>query len=264
MDCLLPSLLELERRSYTTALPEILKEIQRVVFTPGQEKQEEDEEVRALFPHTSSQPVLFGKKGKERTFPKRRIGVVFSGGQAPGGHNVVAGLFDALKKLNKESVLLGFLEGPAGILKGVYKEISLEMLAPYRNMGGFDLIGSGRTKIETPEQLELSLQTAIKLCLDGLVIIGGDDSNTTAAILAQYFLSKGCKTCVVGVPKTIDGDLKNRHVEISFGFDTACKIYAESIGNIARDALSAKKYYHFIRLMGRSASHVTLECALAT
>jgi len=193
-----------------------------------------------------------------------RIGVVFSGGQAPGGHNVIAGLFDALKKLNPESVLLGFLNGPSGILEGSFIPITHQNLDPYRNMGGFDLLGSGRTKIETLDQFVAAEKTVRRLTLDGLVVIGGDDSSTNAAFLAEYFLKIDCKTKVIAVPKTIDGDLKNASIEISFGFDTASKVYSASIGNLEKDALSARKYYFFVKLMGRSASHLTLECALAT
>lgn len=191
-----------------------------------------------------------------------RVGVVFSGGQAPGGHNVVTGLFDALKELHKENRLFGFLGGPSGIVSDKKIELTLDTLKNYRNQGGFDLLGSGRTKIETLQQL----QGACKSCKDlqGLVIIGGDDSNTNAALLAEHFLQENIDAKVVGIPKTIDGDLKNEHIEIPFGFDTACKVYAELIGNIERDALSSKKYTHFIRLMGRSASHITLECALTS
>ena len=208
--------------------------------------------------------MLEAKKGGGRISTSMRIGVVLSGGQASGGHNVITGLFDALKTLQASSSLYGFLDGPSGIVENKYKELTESLLAPYRNQGGFDLLGSGRTKIETPEQLKASLDNVLKLQLDGLVVIGGDDSNTNAAVLAEYFAEHGCKTRVVGVPKTIDGDLQNEQVGISFGFDSACKVYSEMIGNIARDALSAKKYYHFIKLMGRSASHITLECALST
>jgi pyrophosphate--fructose-6-phosphate 1-phosphotransferase len=199
-----------------------------------------------------------GKKGP------LKIGVVFSGGQAAGGHNVIAALYDTSQGFGPQSQILGFLDGPDGIVKNRWIEISEKKIAPFRNQGGFDLIGSGRTKIETEEQLQSSLKTVREHHLDGLVIIGGDDSNTNAAVLAEYFLMHGCNTKVIGVPKTIDGDLQSEEIEISFGFDTACKTYSESIGNIARDALSAKKYYHFIKLMGRSASHIALECALAT
>jgi pyrophosphate--fructose-6-phosphate 1-phosphotransferase len=196
--------------------------------------------------------------------PPLRVGVVLSGGQASGGHNVITGLFDALKRLNPESRLFGFLNGPAGIIKNQQIELTSELLNSYRNQGGFDLIGSGRTKLEAQSDLEAAEKAVASLSLDGLVIIGGDDSNTNAALLAEYFCRKKVACSVVGVPKTIDGDLKNSAIEASFGFDTACKTYAELIGNLMRDALSAKKYYYFVKLMGRSASHIALECALQT
>lgn len=177
---------------------------------------------------------------------------------------MIVGLFDALKQIHPGSALLGFLNGPSGIVEGKFKNLEQKELENFRNAGGFDLIGSGRTKIETPEQLQKSLEVVKTHKIDALVVIGGDDSNTNAALLAEYFLKNGCKTQVIGVPKTIDGDLQNNFVDISFGFDTACKTYSEMIGNIARDALSAKKYMHFIKLMGRSASHIALECALQT
>jgi pyrophosphate--fructose-6-phosphate 1-phosphotransferase len=195
---------------------------------------------------------------------KLTVGVILSGGQAPGGHNVIAGLFDGLKKGNKASKLLGFLGGPIALVENKTVEITRSFMAEYRNTGGFDMIGSGRTKIETPEQFAASLETAKKLKLDAVVVVGGDDSNTNAALLAEYFAARGSTIQVIGCPKTIDGDLKNEHIETSFGFDTACKTYSELIGNIERDANSAKKYWHFIKLMGRSASHITLECALQT
>ncbi len=204
------------------------------------------------------------EKGKREPSAPLHIGVVLSGGQASGGHNVIAGIYDCLRRLSSGSKLYGFLDGPAGIISGIYRELTSELLDPYRNQGGFDMIGSGRVKIETEEQLSYALAAVQKIPLDGLVIIGGDDSNTNAALLAEYFLQNGCRTKVIGVPKTIDGDLKNPFVATSFGFDTACKVYAEMIGNIARDASSAKKYTHFIKLMGRSASHIALECALTT
>ncbi len=254
------------REQYQPPLPEILFNLSCVHLTPsGKECAfHEDEGIKTHFPNTYGQPLLTARPGKSRDSRLMRIGVALSGGQAAGGHNVITGLFDALKKLHPQSRLFGFLGGPGGIVSGSYQELEFDTIKAYRNQGGFDLIGSGRTKIETPEQLAASLETMQKLQLDGLVIIGGDDSNTNAAVLAEYFASKECQTKVVGVPKTIDGDLKNEHVAISFGFDTACKVYSEIIGNIARDALSAKKYYHFIRLMGRSASHIALECALRT
>jgi diphosphate--fructose-6-phosphate 1-phosphotransferase len=193
-----------------------------------------------------------------------RVGVVLSGGQAPGGHNVIAGIFDAIKSMSSESVLIGFLNGPHGVFSGNFVEIDGQFMDLYRNTGGFDIIGSGRHKIERPDQFAASQSVCETLNLDGLVVIGGDDSNTNAAVLAEYFAANGCRTCVVGAPKTIDGDLKNEFIPISFGFDTACKTYSELIGNVALDAASSQKYYHFVRLMGRSASHIALECALQT
>lgn len=221
-------------------------------------------EIEALFPYTSGQSALSILCAPSPNSHPMRVGVVFSGGQASGGHNVIIGVFEALKKQHPDSLLFGFLDGPDGIIKNKHKALTAELLISYRNQGGFDLIGSGRDKIETLEQLAATAQTAKELDLDGLVIIGGDDSNTNAAFLAEYFKASGSKTSVVGVPKTIDGDLKNEDIEISFGFDTACKVYSEIIGNLLRDALSAKKYYYFVKMMGRSASHVTLECALKT
>lgn len=257
--------LEHLRQNFRPPLPLLLKNLLALDFFKEELiSSKEQEEIRSYFPHTFGQPLLTAQTAKTRITRALRVGVVFSGGQAAGGHNVIAGLFDALHQLHKDSHLFGFLGGPSGIVEGKYRELTKEILEPYRNTGGFDLIGSGRTKIETDEQLESSRKVVGDLKLDGLVIIGGDDSNTNAAILAEYFLSKQCSTKVIGVPKTIDGDLKNTYVDISFGFDTATKVYAEMIGNIARDAASAKKYYHFIKLMGRTASHVTLECALAT
>ena len=193
------------------------------------------------------------------------IGVIFSGGQAPGGHNVLTGLFDKLQQLAPGSKLLGFLGGPKGLMENNHIDLTKEYLATYRNMGGFHAIGSGRDKIATPEQFNATAATAQKENLDGIVIIGGDDSNTNACVLAEDFMKRGLKTKVIGVPKTIDRDLTSKKgIETSFGFDTSCKVYAELIGNLCYDALSAKKYWHFIRLMGRSASHITLECALQT
>lgn len=215
-------------------------------------------EIKELFPCLCQ----FSPSKKEKNLSS--IGVLFSGGQASGGHNVILGLFEALKALNPHGKLLGFLGGPKGLMQGEAILIDEEKVKRFRNMGGFHMIGSGRDKIEKEEELAAALKVAIERDLDGLVIIGGDDSNTNAAHLAEYFLKNGGKTKVIGVPKTIDGDLKNEHIEISFGFDTACKVYSEMIGNIATDAMSARKYYHFIKLMGRSASHVALECALQT
>ncbi len=256
--------LQTQRMQDKLSLPLVLQSLQAVEFSKIPSEKPCSADVKKTFPHTADQPLLRGKIGIARSSPSLRVAVVFSGGQAAGGHNVIAGLFDALKKLNPENRIWGFLGGPEGILKGNYRPILAEELANYRNQGGFDYIGSGRTKIETPEQMSLAAQTVESLQLDALVIVGGDDSNTNAALLAEYFLSREINTRVIGVPKTIDGDLKSEQVTISFGFDTACRVYSEIIGNIARDALSAQKYYHFIRLMGRSASHIALECALAT
>lgn len=252
------------REKYLPTLPSLLQQIDNIQWIEDTSTSVKNADIHALFPLTFGQPILRAQKQKESKNCSLRVGVVFSGGQAAGGHNVITGLIDALILLNPESRLFGFLEGPSGIISGAYKELTKELIQPYRNQGGFDLIGSGRTKLETEEHLTAALHTVEKMHLDGLVVVGGDDSNTNAAVLAEYFTNKNCQTTVVGVPKTIDGDLKNNYVATSFGFDTACKIFSETIGNIARDSLSAKKYYHFIKLMGRSASHIALECALAT
>lgn len=260
------SALEAARRAYQPPLPPALRALPSLTcLSEGSSSAlDHQEEIRKSFPHTYGRGLLRYQKGKERVHQPLRVGVLFSGGQASGGHNVITGLFDALKRLHQESRLFGFLGGPSGLIGNQFVELTEALLAPYRNRGGFDLIGSGRTKIETKDDLERSRLHATERALDGLVIIGGDDSNTNAALLADYFLAHGTATRVVGIPKTIDGDLTNAYVETSFGFDTACKTYAEMVGNITRDALSAKKYYHFIKLMGRSASHIALECALQT
>ena len=255
--------LQKARQAYHPILPHILGDLHGIAWSSSQSAISDDK-MKSMFPTTCGGSLLQGQKGGKRSGKPLQIGVVLSGGQAAGGHNVITGLFDALKQLHPQSRVFGFLDGPGGIVSGKYKELTAEFIAPYRNMGGFDMIGSGRTKIETDEQLSASLAIVQKMKLDGLVVIGGDDSNTNAAILAEYFLKNGSATKVIGVPKTIDGDLKNTYVATSFGFDTACKTYSEMIGNIARDAASAKKYYHFIKLMGRSASHIALECALKT
>ncbi|KAG6559742.1 Pyrophosphate--fructose 6-phosphate 1-phosphotransferase [Candidatus Rhabdochlamydia oedothoracis] len=252
------------REKYLPILPSVLQQIDNVEWVKDKNTSLENEEIRALFPLTFGQPILKLQKNRNNKNRLLRVGVVFSGGQAAGGHNVITGLLDALILLTPESRLFGFLEGPEGIIKGKYKELTKELVQSYRNQGGFDLIGSGRTKIETLEHLAFALHTVEFMELDGLVIVGGDDSNTNAAILSEYFISKNSQTVVIGVPKTIDGDLKNTYVATSFGFDTACKTFSEAIGNITRDCLSAKKYYHFIKLMGRSASHIALECGLST
>jgi len=222
-------------------------------------------ELRDIFKNTYGKPIASFVKGKnDKIHRELKVGVILSGGQAPGGHNVIAGLFDGLKKSNPNSTLYGFKGGPGGLIENKVIVLTHEISDMYRNTGGFDIIGSGRTKIETPAQFASSLETVKKLNLDAVVIIGGDDSNTNAALLAEYFLANGCTTQVIGCPKTIDGDLKNEYIETSFGFDTACKTYSELIGNISRDANSAKKYWHFIKLMGRAASHIALECAFQT
>ena len=258
--------LQAKRLNYKPTLPKVLENLEQLTFH-AQEKTtavNDIEKIKELFPHTFGQSVVHSKVNVAR--PKRalRVGVVLSGGQAAGGHNVIAGLFDALKRYHHESELHGFLGGPSGMIEGNTKQLSEDEIASYRNLGGFDLIGSGRTKIETPDQFKKVRLETIQRHLDGIVVIGGDDSNTNAALLAEYFLAHDCPAKVIGVPKTIDGDLKNSFVELSFGFDTACRTYAEMIGNIARDALSAKKYVHFVKLMGRAASHIALECALQT
>ncbi len=256
------------RLTYCPPLPASLQDMQSITIVEGEKTSALSNEntIQGFFPNTFGQPLLtlVPRGSGESAPPPLIVGVVLSGGQAPGGHNVIAGIYDALKKINPESTLYGFCNGPDGIIKNKTVEITESFLTHYRNQGGFDMIGSSRTKIETPEQFTAAKETATALNLNGIVIIGGDDSNTNAALLAEYFTKERINTRVVGVPKTIDGDLKTDYIETSFGFDTATKIYSELIGNIARDALSAKKYTFFIRLMGRSASHITLECALQT
>jgi pyrophosphate--fructose-6-phosphate 1-phosphotransferase len=260
--------LQIARYKYEPKLPPVLKEdLSNVEIKMGAETQavSDVEELKKLFPTTFGQPIASITQGSSSASAEAlTVGVILSGGQAPGGHNVIAGLYDGLKKGNSNSRLLGFLGGPIGLIKGNYLELTDEIIDQYRNTGGFDIIGSGRDKIETAEQLEMVANVADKEGLNGIVVIGGDDSNTNAAVLAEFFQGKGTNTQVLGCPKTIDGDLKNEHIETSFGFDTAAKTYAELIGNIQRDALSAKKYWHFVKLMGRSASHITLEAALQT
>ncbi len=262
------SILQEERYKYKPALPSILKEdISNISIETGEatESISNQTELKQLFPGTYGNPLVKLIKGENPSVSKQlNVGVVLSGGQAPGGHNVIAGIFDALKNGNSESKLFGFIGGPSGILENKAVEITSRHIDRYRNTGGFDIIGSGRTKLESEEQFVKSFQVCIEREINALVIIGGDDSNTNAAVLAEYFLKKETGITVIGVPKTIDGDLKTEQIEISFGFDTATKIYSEIIGNIERDANSAKKYWHFIKLMGRSASHICLECALQT
>ncbi|CAA7022868.1 unnamed protein product [Microthlaspi erraticum] len=247
-------------------LPSVLKGAFKIVEGPASSAAGNPDEIAKLFPGLYGQPSVsvVPDESASSSAPKLKIGVVLSGGQAPGGHNVISGLFDYLQERAKGSTFYGFKGGPAGIMKCKYVELNAEYIQPYRNQGGFDMICSGRDKIETPEQFKQAEETAKKLDLDGLVVIGGDDSNTNACLLAENFRSKNLKTRVIGCPKTIDGDLKCKEVPTSFGFDTACKIYSEMIGNVMIDARSTGKYYHFVRLMGRAASHITLECALQT
>jgi pyrophosphate--fructose-6-phosphate 1-phosphotransferase len=256
------------RYSYVPKIPEIfLDSIQSVKPIPTEtiEPERDREALKRIFPNSYGKPAIKFIKGEGALEDKAiAVGVILSGGPAPGGHNVIAGLFDALKKANPQSRIIGFKGGPSGLIKGQYIDLSSEIVDQYRNTGGFDIIGTGRTKIETPEQFEESLENAKKLSLDALVIIGGDDSNTNAALLSEYFFQRGAPITVVGVPKTIDGDLKNEWIETSFGFDTATRVYSELIGNICKDASSGRKYWHFVKLMGRSASHITLECAFQT
>jgi pyrophosphate--fructose-6-phosphate 1-phosphotransferase len=260
--------LQRARYDYQPKLPSILTEaIDKVIPVKGEatSPSSDQDQIKALFPNTYGlNKVTFEKGNNEEIKKQINVGVILSGGQAPGGHNVISGLFDAIKKANPESKLYGFKGGPSGIIEDDTMEITSEYLDKFRNTGGFDIIGSGRTKLETKEQFELAKQTCQKHNISAVVIIGGDDSNTNAAVLAEYFLQQKANIQVIGCPKTIDGDLKNDEIEISFGFDTATKTYSELIGNIERDANSAKKYWHFIKVMGRSASHIALECALET
>ena len=260
--------LQKERLAYKPKLAGALANgIKNIKLTLGSETEAmgNKEDIKNLFPHVYSKPIAkFATQGKDLSDEPKNLGVILSGGQAPGGHNVIAGLFDALKTANKENKLYGFLGGPSGIVDGKYMEITDEIIDAYRNTGGFDIIGSGRTKLETQDQFKKALEVCKKLNIGAIVIIGGDDSNTNACLLAEWMAENNTGISVIGCPKTIDGDLKNEQIEISFGFDTATKTYAELIGNIQRDANSAKKYWHFIKLMGRSASHVCLEVALQT
>ena len=260
--------LQIERLKYQPKLPSSLQNgVNSLEMVEGSATQSvrDQEQIKNLFANTYGKPtVTFKSTSSDSTSEVRNVGVILSGGQAPGGHNVIAGLYDSLKNANPENKLYGFLGGPSGIIEGQYVEFTDEFINAYRNTGGFDIIGSGRTKLETEEQFQKSLAVCKKLNISAVVIIGGDDSNTNAALLAEWFVKNNAGIQVIGCPKTIDGDLKNEQIEISFGFDTATKTYAELIGNIQRDANSAKKYWHFIKIMGRSASHVALEAALQT
>lgn len=259
------SALQIARAAYQPKLPKALQG--GVALKEGKATQSvaDQEEIKKLFPNTYGMPLItFEAAASKAEAPAINVGVILSGGQAPGGHNVISGLFDGLKSLNKDSKLYGFLGGPSGLIDHKYMELTSDIIDEYRNTGGFDIIGSGRTKLEETEQFDKGIEICNKLNIKALVIIGGDDSNTNACVLAEYYLQKKCGIQVIGCPKTIDGDLKNEMIETSFGFDTACKVYSEVIGNIMRDANSAKKYWHFIKLMGRSASHIALECGLQT
>ncbi len=259
--------LQKARFSYQPKLPAALRNGAAVKCIEGEKLQAfaDAEKIAALFPSTSNMPVLSFEKADSKGESKPiHVGVILSGGQAPGGHNVIAGLYDGIKSLNAESRLYGFKGGPGGLVDNNYVEITDDFMNSYRNTGGFDMIGSGRTKLEQEEQFDKAAENCAKLGISALVIIGGDDSNTNACLLAEYYKKKNIPIQVIGCPKTIDGDLKNKYIETSFGFDTASKVYSELIGNIERDANSAKKYWHFVKLMGRSASHIALECALKT
>ena len=258
------SALQIARAAYQPKLPKALKGA--VVAKEGEATQSvaDQEAIKALFPNTYGMPMIQFVEGDTVEYPAINVGVILSGGQAPGGHNVISGLFDGIKKLNSDSKLYGFILGPGGLVDHKYMELTAEIVEEYRNTGGFDIIGSGRTKLEKEEQFEKGYEIIKELGINALVIIGGDDSNTNACVLAEYYAAKNYGVQVIGCPKTIDGDLKNEMIETSFGFDTACKTYSEMIGNIQRDCNSSRKYWHFIKLMGRSASHIALECALQT
>ena len=260
--------LQKARYQYSPKLPGMLRNgISEICVKEGNATQSvaDQEKIAALFPNTYGEKEITFEKGENTSAAKKQVvGVILSGGQAPGGHNVICGLYDALKATSKENVLYGFKNGPIGLLEDNYVEFDDAYIDAYRNTGGFDIIGSGRTKLETEEQFAVAAKVCEKHGITAIVIIGGDDSNTNAAVLAEYFAAHNTGVQVIGCPKTIDGDLKNEDIECSFGFDTATKTYSELIGNIERDANSAKKYWHFVKVMGRSASHVALECALET
>ena len=256
------SALQIARAAYQPKLPAVLKGSVAVQAGEATESAADHDEIKSLFPITYGMPIVKFVEGEKKEFAPINVGVILSGGQAPGGHNVISGLFDGIKRINPESRLFGFLMGPDGLINHKYMELTADIIDEYRNTGGFDIIGSGRTKLEKTEQFDKGLEILRQLGIKALVIIGGDDSNTNACVLAEYYASINAGVQVIGCPKTIDGDLKNEMIETSFGFDTATKTYSEVIGNIERDCNSARKYWHFIKLMGRSASHVTLECAL--
>ncbi len=256
------SALQKARADYQPRLPKALQGAVKVKEGEPTQSVDNQEEIKKLFPNTYGMPLVEFVPGEAANDKKMNVGIILSGGQAPGGHNVICGLFDAVKKLNPENKLYGFLMGPGGLVDHNYIEITADYVDNYRNTGGFDMIGSGRTKLEEVDQFEKGIEIIRQLDIQAIVIIGGDDSNTNACVLAEYYAAKNYGVQVIGCPKTIDGDLKNDQIETSFGFDTATKTYAELIGNIERDCNSARKYWHFIKLMGRSASHIALECAL--
>ena len=260
--------LQVARYQYNPKLPGMLRNgISEICVKNGgaTESVADQDKIKALFPNTYGKNEITFMKGENTSEAKKQVvGVILSGGQAPGGHNVICGLYDALKATDKDNVLYGFKGGPSGLIDDDYIIFDDEYINAYRNTGGFDIIGSGRTKLETEEQFAIVAENCKKHGITALVIIGGDDSNTNAAVLAEYFAANKSGIQVIGCPKTIDGDLKNEDIECSFGFDTATKTYAEIVGNIQRDANSAKKYWHFVKVMGRSASHVALETALQT
>ncbi len=258
------SALQIARAAYQPKLPKALQGAVKIKEGQPTQSVGDQEEIKKLFPNTYGMPIVEFEPATEANTKKMNVGIILSGGQAPGGHNVITGLFDQIKKLNPENRLFGFILGPGGLVDHNYMELTPEIIDEYRNTGGFDMIGSGRTKLEKVEQFEKGLEIIRELDIKAIVIIGGDDSNTNACVLAEYYAAKNYGVQVIGCPKTIDGDLKNDQIETSFGFDTACKTYSELIGNIERDCNSARKYWHFIKVMGRSASHIALECALQT
>ncbi len=258
------SALQQARAAYQPKLPKALQGAVKVKEGAATQSVGDQEEIKKLFPNTYGMPIVEFVPADEANHKKMNVGIILSGGQAPGGHNVITGLFDQVKKLNPENRLYGFILGPGGLVDHNYMELTKDIIDEYRNTGGFDMIGSGRTKLEKVEQFEKGLEIIRELDIKAIVIIGGDDSNTNACVLAEYYAAKQYGVQVIGCPKTIDGDLKNEQIETSFGFDTACKTYSELIGNIERDCNSARKYWHFIKVMGRSASHIALECALQT
>ena len=258
------SALQIARAAYQPKLPKALQGAVKVKEGAATQSVGDQEEIKKLFPNTYGMPIVEFEPATEANTKKMNVGIILSGGQAPGGHNVITGLFDQIKKLNPENRLYGFILGPGGLVDHNYMELTPESIDEYRNTGGFDMIGSGRTKLEKVDQFEKGLEIIRELDIKAIVIIGGDDSNTNACVLAEYYAAKNYGVQVIGCPKTIDGDLKNEQIETSFGFDTACKTYSELIGNIERDCNSARKYWHFIKVMGRSASHIALECALQT